>query len=414
MQQRCFTLALKVLIKQYRNNMSGNYSELEKYIEGYWQNLRQVNTLETKTALGLPNPYYVPSIEVVDGFSFPHMFYWDTYFIAQGFWGTEHEEEIVGLAENMFDLIRRLGFVPNSNSFSHLSRSQPPLLSTLAMQIHHRLKPQDMDWLLLAYARVSEEHRTVWMASEQPHNRLLKNGLSRYYDTNVLHVLAEAESGWDYTIRFDDHALAFNPIDLNSFLYKYETDLFKMATKLGRVKDAVIWRHAATRRKRIMNKLMWHEEDGMYYDYDFRSGYQGLVQSLATYAPMFAGMASKKQAARLVENLELFETDYGLTTTDKAGAPPADKQWATPNGWAPLHDIVVDGLMRYGYEDDAKRIAEKWVETVDRGFKETGKIYEKYNVLNPSEEAGGAVYPDQHGFGWTNGVTYKFIQLLKK
>ena len=44
---------------------------------------------------------------------------------------------------------------------------------------------------------------------------------------------------------------------------------------------------------------------------------------------------------------------------------------------------------------------------------ETGKIFEKYNVINPGEAAGGAVYPDQHGFGWTNGVTYKFIQLLK-
>ncbi len=390
-----------------------DYTELTNYIDSYWEKLRTENTLETKTALGMPNPYFVPSMEVVDGFSFPHMFYWDTYFIAQGFWGTSREQEVVGLAENMFDLVKRLGFVPNSNSFSHLSRSQPPLLSTLALQVHERLKPDDYDWLLLAYARVSEEYQTVWLGIEQPHIRLVHQGLSRYYDTNVLHVLAEAESGWDYTTRFDDHCLDYLPIDLNALLYKYERDLAVMAEQLNRANDAQIWGRAARRRKKMINQLMWHETDGLYYDYDYRHGEQGIIASLASYVPMFAGMTSKEQTARLVEALPRFETEHGLTTTDKDNSPPADKQWATPNGWAPLHDFVVDGLLQYGYEEEALRIARKWVDTVNLKFQATGKIYEKYNVIDPLSEAGNAVYPDQHGFGWTNGVTHKFIQLLK-
>lgn len=393
--------------------MPENIDELKKYIDGYWEKLRQVNTEETKTSLGLPHPYYVPSSEVIDGFAFPHMFYWDTYFTAQGFWGTELQNDIVGLAENMFDMIRRLGFVPNSNSFSHLSRSQPPILSTLVKQIHERVNPDDLDWLYLAYARVSEEHRTVWLGSEQPHNRLVYQGLSRYYDTNVLHVLAEAESGWDYTTRFEDHCLDYLPIDLNALLYKYECDLAGFADTLDRKNDAAIWWRAAQRRKQVVNELMWHEEDGVYYDYDFRSQNMGYVKSLAMYAPMFAGLASREQAQKLVDNLELFETDHGLTTTDKNSSPPADKQWATPNGWAPLHDLVVDGLLHYGYEAEARRIAQKWVNTVADGFRRHGVIHEKYNVIDPLQMGSGSVYPDQHGFGWTNGVTAKFIRFLE-
>jgi alpha,alpha-trehalase len=49
-------------------------------------------------------------------------------------------------------------------------------------------------------------------------------GLSRYYDVNYLNDLAEAESGWDYTPRFNHKALNYLPVDLNSLLYKYERD----------------------------------------------------------------------------------------------------------------------------------------------------------------------------------------------
>lgn len=393
--------------------MGTKYDELAGYIESYWPNLRQENTLESKTALGLPYPYYVPSIEAVDGFSFPHMFYWDTYFTAQGFWGTPLRGETIGLAENMFDLIRRFGFVPNSNSFSHLSRSQPPLLSSLVRQVHEKIKPNDFDWLHLAYVRVREEYKTVWLGTEQPHNRMVFEGLSRYYDTNVLDVLAEAESGWDYTTRFENQALRWLPVDLNAMLYKYETDLAWMAEKLGRGKSAQFWNSKAHGRKQTMNRLMWSDSDQFYYDYQWRESRRGGVKSLAAFVPMFAGMCNDEQAQQLVSHLVDFETDYGLTTTVKNYEPIENVQWAVPNGWAPLHDLVVDGLLSYGFEAEALRIADKWVSTVDRKFKQTGKIYEKYNVLDPDAEAGNAVYPDQHGFGWTNGVTFKFIQLLK-
>lgn len=393
--------------------MGTNHDRLAGYIENYWSQLRQENTLETKTALGLPHPYYVPSIEVVDGFSFPHMFYWDTYFTAQGFWGTELEPDIVGLAENMFDLIRRFGFVPNSNSFSHLSRSQPPLLSTFAREIHERIKPDDYDWLHLAYVRVREEYKTVWLGTEQPHIRKVHEGLSRYYDTNVLDVLAEAESGWDYTTRFENQGLRYLPIDLNALLYKYEVDLSWMAEQLGREQSRNYWLEQAEQRKETMNRLMWSEADHFFYDYQWREQRLGEVKSLATYVTMFAGLCSEEQAKYLVGHLADFETDYGLTTTAKHYVPIDKIQWAVPNGWAPLHFFVVEGLRRYGYEEEALRIAEKWVDTVYNKWRRTTKIFEKYNVVEPNAEVSAAVYPDQHGFGWTNGVTYYFIQLLK-
>ena len=392
--------------------MKNDALKLQQYIEQYWDSLLIVDTKETKTSLGLPNPFYAPSTENVEGFSFPYMFYWDSYFIAQGLFDTDREIHIKGIIENMFDLIRRFGFVPNSTSFSHLSRSQPPFLSSLVVQYIEQAEVTDEEWLLQAYARLSEEYRTAWLGVEQPHIRLVHKGLSRYFDTNILHALAEAESGWDYTTRFDDTCLDYLPIDLNALLYKYEQDLEHIARILGKDNDVAIWQRASERRKLAVNELMWHEGDGMFYDYNYREKCQGSVMSLAAYVPLFAGLASPEQAARMVENLNLFETDHGLTTTKKEKHPTADKQWASPNGWAPLHDIVVDGLLSYGYEDEAVRIAGKWLHTVSDSFSTSAKLYEKYNVVNPQAPAGGALYPDQHGFGWTNGVTAKFINFL--
>lgn len=394
--------------------MHKKYEQLETYIEEYWEKLRVKETLETKTHLGLPHPYYAPSTEQVEGFSFPHMFYWDSYFIAQGLWGTDREGDIVMMAENMFDLIRRFGFVPNSNSFAHLSRSQPPLLSTLVRQIYNRIKTEDKGWLELAYSRVEEEYQTVWISRQHPHNRLVYKGLSRYYDANVLHVLAEAESGWDYTTRFDDRCLDFLAIDLNSYLYKYEVDMAYFAEVLGREREANHWSKAAALRRESINKLMWSDDEGMFFDYDYKSRKQSPIKSLAAYTTLFSGLASKEQAERMVDNLIWFETAHGLTATSKGDLVTNDKQWSSPNGWAPLHDIVIDGLDNYGFTVHADRISGKWVKMVNNNYERTKSFDEKYNVVDPNLEAKGSVYPMQYGFGWTNGVTAKLIRRLNK
>lgn len=393
--------------------MSSDEHALLNHIEEYWQKLRVTDTVENKLALGLPNPYYAPSVEYVEGFAFPYMFYWDSYFIAQGLWQTNREPDIIGMAENMFDMIDRIGYVPNSNSFQHLSRSQPPLLSHLVTQIIERTdKQHDHDWILTAYEKLIEEYNTVWIGQQQPHIRLVYRGLSRYYDANSLHALAEAESGWDFTIRFDDTCLNYLPIDLNCLLFAQENQIADLAETLHKKEESLTWRHRAEVRKKIINELMWNDKEGFYFDYDYKSEKQNNVWSLAAYFALFCGVANQHQAQRMVGHLSQFETKLGLSTTALGGSLQVDKQWSYPNGWAPLHDIVCDGLDRYNYHDEARRLRIKWLKTVTDVFRKDGVLYEKYNVVDSNNPVGSGVYPNQHGFGWTNGVTAKFLNLL--
>jgi alpha,alpha-trehalase len=54
--------------------------------------------------------------------------------------------------------------------------------------------------------------------------------------------------------------------------------------------------------------------------------------------------------------------------------------------------------------ETAREGRDRWLALNDRVFRETGKLMEKYNVVNDHLTAGGGEYPNQDGFGWTNGV----------
>jgi alpha,alpha-trehalase len=117
--------------------------------------------------------------------------------------------------------------------------------------------------------------------------------------------------------------------------------------------------------------------------------------------PLFVGAASKDQAERVaVEARAALLAPGGLrTTTIRTG-----QQWDSPNGWAPLQWIAVSGLERYGEDSLARDVAGRWLATVCRTYRETGKLLEKYDV-EQERPGGGGEYPLQDGFGWTNGVT---------
>ena len=154
---------------------------------------------------------------------------------------------------------------------------------------------------------------------------------------------------------------------------------------------------------------MWDEQDGLYYDYDFITKRVRHYPFLTTFYPLWVGIASKEQAARVEKNLKLFERDGGLQTSTNVSG----NQWDAPFGWAPLQMIAVEGLRRYGYTDDAERISMKWLTLIHRDFIRRGFIVEKYDVVNSSSNVEGQIRfgysANQAGFGWTNAV---FTQLF--
>jgi alpha,alpha-trehalase len=282
------------------------------------------------------------------------------------------------------------------------------MLASYILLIYEANKKSEA-WLKNAMLVAQEEYLIVWMSKAHPHRRQVHKGLSRYYDINVLHDLAEAESGWDMTPRFERKALDFLPEDLNALLFKYEIDFSTASKILGDALGYEMWQHRAESRKTVINELMWSKTHHFYFDYNYMKESRGPIWSLASYFTMWAGLASQDQADYLVKHLSKFDCEGGLSTTSKTIIDISifgslKTQWAHPNGWAPLHFIVIEGLKKYGYRTQADNITRKWLTTNIRWFNKHGEFLEKYNVAEPNKKPLNGVYPTQIGFGWTNAI----------
>jgi alpha,alpha-trehalase len=221
---------------------------------------------------------------------------------------------------------------------------------------------------------------------------------------------AMRESGFDVTFRFgpfgaDTHLYA--PVCLNTLLFKTETDLERMSALLGHKENALKWHERALARRKQIDHYLWDEKRGLYFDYDFQRGEQSSYEFATTFYPLWAGLASPRQAQLVKQNLSHFEQPGGIATSRRE----TEAQWDYPYGWAPLELLAVEGLRRYGDQTDANRIAGKFAGTVLRNYLRDRTIREKYDVVTRSEDTRIDYGYAQNftGFGWTNGV---FLELL--
>jgi alpha,alpha-trehalase len=213
---------------------------------------------------------------------------------------------------------------------------------------------------------------------------------------------AAAESGWDFSSRWlgDGATLAtirttrLVPCDLNALLYGMEREL-----GLAR---------AAEQRSAAMTCWLWHEDDGRFGDWDIDAGRINPGLTAATTVPLFTGAAVQAQADRVAATISARLLGAGGLRTTSA---VTGQQWDAPNGWAPLQWFAIVGLRRYGHTALAGTIAARWIATVEAAWRETGLLFEKYDVEQGGRGDGGE-YAPQTGFGWTNGVTSAILKLF--
>jgi alpha,alpha-trehalase len=408
---------------------------------------RDPREIREQGLLYLPHPYVVP------GGRFNEMYGWDSYFIQVGLVRDNEIELAQNTVDNFLYEIENYGKILNANRTYYLSRSQPPFLTQMILNVYRRKR--DLNWLRATVPAIEKYYR-FW--TSEPH-LTGETGLSRYYDLGegpAPEVLSDErdaqgrthydrvkeyyrthevqdydvgqyydkekdellplfykgdrsmrESGFDPSNRFGPFnidIIHYDPVCLNSLLYLMETDAAAIMRTLGRTRDARRWLARAEARRRIVNRLMWDEKDGLYYDYNFDKRAVRRYPFATTFYPLWVGIADRMQAARLVSNLHLFERPGGLQTSTNASG----NQWDAPFGWAPLQMIAVEGLRRYGYAEEADRITADFLSTILKEFIQHSTIVEKYDVVRrESEIKGGIKFGYDYnviGFGWTNAA----------
>lgn len=268
-------------------------------------------------------------------------------------------------------------------------------------------------------------------------------------DEYFLHDRAVRESGHDTSYRLERVCADVATIDLNSLLFKYELDIARTIRTVfddklvvpaefcvpggsmqpGQVETSAIWDRRSKRRKLAIDKYMWNEAEGMYFDYNTKTRERCTYESCTTFWAMWAGVASPKQAAAMVAKaLPKFEAIGGLLSGTKKSRGEIslerpNRQWDYPYGWAPQQMLAWTGLERYGYEEEAERLAYKWLFMITKAYYDfNGVVVEKYDVTRPVDpHRVDAEYGNQgldfkgvakEGFGWVNASYVYGLQLV--
>ncbi len=425
----------------FRSDMS---QSMEAHIRALWPALtRPPDAPDVRSSLiPLPNPYVVP------GGRFREVYYWDSYFTMLGLIASGRTDLVKSMLDNFAYLIRTVGHIPNGNRTYYLSRSQPPFFAAM-VGLYARATDTAQ---ALPYLDALQAEHSFWMegadrlarGGSQAYRRVvrLSDGgplLNRYWDdlteprpeayrpdyeiartlpearreSFYRNVKATAESGWDFSSRWlrdpkDLRTLETTeliPVDLNSLLYHAERTIAALRAFRGRAGDADVARQfaqAAEDRRRALLAAAYDPASGFFYDVRWRTGERVTDRpTLAAASPVYFGLATPEQGRAVAARLEReFLKPGGFVTTQIASA----QQWDAPNGWPPLEWLTIEGVRRYGRADLADAARDRWLALNRRTYRATGKMTEKYDVVDLQRRAGGGEYPTQDGFGWSNGV----------
>jgi alpha,alpha-trehalase len=392
------------------NNVAHEKWTIEEHCHGLWPLLTRTTTKENYSSLiEVPHPFVVP------GGRFREFYYWDTYFTMLGLIRSKEMKLANNMLDNFAYLIRTIGHIPGGNRYYYVTQTQPPVFSLMT-----ELLGQTQ-----TYKNELEMEYEFWMTQRAV---TFDDGitLNRYYDhlgskprpeafledietahktsnTNIYYDLrATGECGWDFSSRWmeDEKDLSTTvttnilPVDLNCLLYHYELALGKTTE--------------AEHRRQAIQKYMWSNELKFYTDYNFIKKKPTNCLTLAGLFPLWLNVSTPDQAKHVASQIEsLFLHDGGLVTTIAKGST---QQWDYPNGWAPLQYVAYRALLQTpGYETLARTVRQRWMALNERVFEETGKMMEKYDVVNINKPASGGEYEVQDGFGWTNGV---YLEML--
>lgn len=403
---------------------------------------------------------YLPGKYVVPGGRFNEMHGWDSHFIAIGLLLSGRLDLARSIVDQQLYQVEHYGTILNANRTYFLTRSQPPLLGRTVLAVY-RAGGGDLDWLKNALPLV-EKYYFYWNV---PPHQVPSIGLSRYCDLGEgpapevlasekdslgrshyervceyfatrppeeasLYVTEDCatltdeawrsdrsmrESGFDPCFRFGPFnldCLSYIPICLNTLLWRMEMDIAAIRKITGATVTRGVWLDRAKQRQEMIDRFLWDERRGIYTDFHTGRNERSDYVFATTFWPLWAGLASPEQARAVAANLPVFEAPGGLLS----GPAETGCQWDAPFTWAPLMNLAVQGLHRYGYRKDAERVATRFVRMVFDEFTRTGHLYEKYDAVRRSAEVDGLLrygYPtNETGFGWTNAAVLELLNYL--
>ncbi len=221
-------------------------------------------------------------------------------------------------------------------------------------------------------------------------------------------IIENVRDGWNVVFQLfsngedegRDISHELDVLDLTSEAANEMRALASMAKELKDDAGAREWNGKFRRTADLVNRYMWDPKDGFYYniamsDHSFAFEGQSLKRKeLIGFLPMWAHVATKEHAARLVRHLtdtKSFWRTFGIPTLaadDPHYTPFVDGccRWNGPV-WLLWNYMVYQGLRNYGYHDVADKVGKKMLLAVSTQLRINHHLWESYSPDYPVQES---------------------------
>ena len=294
---------------------------------------------------------------------------WDSYF--EGIVRTElgwSADLMVNAIEIFLDAQQPDGFVRRVNDPNQPNEDNEmakPFLAQSSLIISRKLS--NTEWLSDNYYGRMRKFLDYWLT------KLTKDGGRLSYWSSSPHTGMDTqhERAGFWKSDYD------NGVDLNSYLYR-ECVAFALLAEAKQKHDDAAWaRSKASDKKAAVQQQCWNENEGFYYDVDNRTGKQIPIKSIAGFAPLWARIATRQQANRLVDDHLMNPKEFwrnfpapSLAATEKGYSETylqddIGSLWRATT-WVPTNYYLMHGLSYYGHLEIANQIAEITYREVNR------------------------------------------------
>jgi len=271
------------------------------------------------------------------------------------------------------------GMIPQRMSPGGVAEvSHPPILGWAAWQVYAHEKMRDREFLQRSF-EVAQKH-VVWymkkrrMDGEPPPEKVLEHGTPLYAWKSA------EESGAENSPRFEAGA-EFAAVDLACYLANECATLQAMAQKLGYRELAKAWGARGEAIASAARRCLWHGERGFFFDRKGPDGEWIDTWTAAGLLPLWAGVATPEQAARLRAHLldaKKFWTAFPVPTVARDDPKFKKDMWQGPT-WVHMNYLLIQGLRRYGFEPEAVALRDRTLSAAAAWYARTGCLYEFYD-----------------------------------
>jgi len=328
----------------------------------------------------LKYPYLVPSGPYFQ------LFDWDSYFMGVALSYDGQGEPLANSVKNFLSFVGEnaadTGYVPREIAPDGLW-ALPEMCKPFLAQAAYRasLTMGSVEWLKPWYKKLAETLQFWENTRRAPDGFFLWfNGVESGVDNNpaVIDRPADVTEG----------------VDLQCYIYREYVAMSLLAAKLGYTKDAADYTAKADALRAKIRDDMWSGTEGTFLNIDARTGKKIHILTWTDFVPLWAGIATRAQARRMIEehilNPKEFWAPYGIRTLspDEPLYDPDHGYWRGPV-WVISNYLIMHGLMNYGYNKQAQQLAERTQEVLVRDLEKTGGMNECYNPDRGTPLAGG-------------------------